>query len=168
MACLFLGVPSRVKGFQELHDPEVGCSALNTATSALSTHISLVNNATIGTHLFVQRFIRAVSFSPGVGTPGTPSEVLQYLRKFHSLQELSLKSLTYKLVMFRGLVTGQHCQTVYLMKLQNIRKDGATSYLLYIDQLVNHSAISMEQPLINITRFRSDERLCRVASALEE
>jgi len=95
------------------------------------------------------------------------SVVLQYLRTLHPLKELSLQSLTYKLAMLCALVTGQRCQTIHLMNLRNMHIDSNTSYIFYIDQLVKQSAPGREQPILNITRFCSDKRLC-VASTLEE
>lgn len=156
---------------QELYDSGLGYSCINTARSALSTFLILENNVTIGAHPLVQRFIRGVFQArpalPRYTSMWDTSIVLRYLQTLHPLTDLSLKNLTYKLIMMCALVTGQRCQTIHLMSLKNMHMDEDKSYLFYIDQLVKQSAPGREQPVLTIPRFTLDEKLC-VASTLEE
>ncbi|KAJ8021978.1 hypothetical protein HOLleu_39334 [Holothuria leucospilota] len=52
------------------------------------------------------------------------SLVLNHLRSLHPLRSLSLKQLSYKLVMLLALTTAQRLQTLYLMDLRDLHIEG--------------------------------------------
>lgn len=124
---------------QELYDSGLGYSCINTARSALSTFLILENNVTIGAHPLVQRFIRGVFQArpalPRYTSMWDTSIVLRYLQTLHPLTDLSLKNLTYKLIMMCALVTGQRCQTIHLMSLKNMHMDEDKSYFTLTNSL---------------------------------
>ena len=95
------------------------------------------------------------------------SVVLNYLKTLHAPKDMTLKCLTYKLVMLCDLVMGQRCQTLHLMNLSQMHRDLNMSYVFHIDRLVKQSAPGRDQPVLNIPRFSSESQLC-VATVLEE
>ena len=70
-----------------------------------------------------------------------PGTVLQFLMKSSPLSVLSLKQFTLKLVMLTALVTGQRCQSIYLMDLSSI--------LLYTCAIITRSYSLVVTSLIN-------------------
>lgn len=108
----------------ELLDSGLGYSGLNTARCALSTFTILEENTSIGSHPLVKRLLKAAyqiqpSF-PRYQFMWDTSIVLNYLRDLPSLQDIKLKTLTLKLVMLCALVTGQRCQSIHLMNLEQM------------------------------------------------
>ena len=94
------------------------------------------------------------------------SLVLSYLKTFAPLESLNLKDLTFKLVMLIALVTGQRCQSIYLMDLASMQKN-ADHYKFVIGDLVKQSAPGRKQPELILPAFKEDNRVC-VYSVLTE
>jgi hypothetical protein len=120
-----------------------GCaySALNTARSALSSFIS-VNNLPVGQHSLVKRFINGVfnmkpSF-PRYTFTWDVNLVLKFLKSMDNFDNITLKWLTFKLAMLVALVSGQRCQTLHCLNLDNldIFSDKA---VFHITELLKHS-----------------------------
>lgn len=112
---------------QELYERGLGYSCLNMARSALSSFIVLEGNITVGNHPLVQRFLKGVFQTrpafPHYTFTWDTSVVLNYLKTLHPPKDMTLKCLTYKLVMLCALVTGQRCQTLHLMNLGQMHRD---------------------------------------------
>ena len=81
----------------------------------------------MGSHPLVNRFLKAVFNArpcvPRYQSIWDTSLVLSYLKTFSPLEALNLKDLTLKLVMLIALVTGQRCQSIYLMDLASMEKN---------------------------------------------
>ena len=125
---------------------------------------------TIGSQPLIQRFIKAVfQTRPGLpryqSTWGT-SAVLNFLKKWHPVNTLSLQHLQFKLLMLCALTTGHRCQSFHLMSLSTMQKSEA-SYTFVIDELVKGSAPGQLQAVLVLVQFPSDSRLC-VVTRLEE
>ena len=127
----------------ELFNGGLGYSGLNTARCALSSVILLDGNKTVGSHPLVNRFLKAVFNArpcvPRYQSILDTSLVLSYLKTFAPLESLSFKDLTFKLAMLIALVTGQRCQSLYLMDLASMQKN-ADHYKFVIGDLVKESA----------------------------
>ena len=71
-------VNSVIEFLQELFDKRLSYNIINTARSTLSSFVILEGNTPIGTHPFVQRFIKGVYYTsldqpfPGLLQHGTP------------------------------------------------------------------------------------------------
>ena len=154
----------------ELFNGGLGYSGLNTARCALSSVIHLDGNKTVGSHPLVNRFLKAVfntrPCAPRYQSIWDTSLVLSYLKTFAPLESLNLKDLTLKLVMLIALVTGQRCQSIYLMDLDSMQKN-ADHYKFVIGDLVKQSAPGRKQPELILRAFKEDNRVC-VYSVLTE
>lgn len=155
----------------ELYDNGLGYSAINTARSALSTIITLLDeNMTIGSHPLIQRFIKAVFQTrpvlPRHQSTWDTSAVLNFLKKWHPVNTLSLQHLVLKLLMLCALTTVQRCQSFHLMSLSTMQKS-EPSCTFVIDKLVKCSAPGQLQAVLVLVQFPSDSRLC-VVTTLEE
>ena len=67
--------------------------------------------------------------------------------------------LTLKLVMLCMSVTGQRCQSVHLMDIQQMSK-GKSSYKFHVDKLVKQSEPGKPQPVPILPSYPVDKRLC--------
>jgi hypothetical protein len=122
-------------------DSSCGSSALNTARSALSSFIS-VNNLPVGQHSLVKRFMKGAfnmkpSF-PRYTFTWDVNLVLKFLKSMDNFDNITLKWLTFKLAMLVALVSGQRCQTLHCLNLDNldIFSDKA---VFHITELLKHS-----------------------------
>ncbi|CAB4015392.1 Hypothetical predicted protein [Paramuricea clavata] len=102
----------------ELVDRGIGYSAVNTARSALSTILVANDSLTFGMHPLVKRFLKGV-FEQKPSLPRYAfiwdvNQVLNRLRSYPSIECISLKELTLKLVMLLALLTGQRTQAIIL------------------------------------------------------
>ena len=64
------------------------------------------------------------------------------------------------------LVTGQRCQSVYLMYMKHMTK-GKSSYKFHLEKLVKQSKPGKPQPVLVLPAYPADRRLC-VMTYLEE
>ena len=105
----------------ELYDSGIGYSAINTARSAVSSIITLSNNISFGAHPMVCHFLKGVfelkPSLPKYKNIWDVNTVLTYLSRLHPPQDLNLKDLTYKTTMLLALLSGQRCQTLYLLSV---------------------------------------------------
>ena len=110
---------------QELYDRGLGYSCPNTASSALSSLIVLDENVPVENHPLVLRFLKGVfqtrpAFPRYTSTLYTSIILTLYLKTLHPPKEISLRTLTHKLVMLCALVTGQLSQTLHFKNLGQV------------------------------------------------
>ena len=156
-------VAAAVDFLTELLDSGLGYSGPNTARCALSTFTVLKGKISIGSHPLVKRFLKAAyqirpSF-PRYQFMWDTSIVLTYLRDLPSVQEISLKTLTLKLTMLCALVTGQRCQSLHLMNLEQLFM-GPEFCKFVINDIVKQSAPGRTQPELVIPIFQAEPKLC--------
>ena len=141
-----------------------GYSALNTARSALSSFI-FVNNLPVGKHALVVRFMKGAfnmkpSF-PRYTVTWDVNIVLKFLKDMPSLDTISLKFLTYKLVMLIALVTGQRCQTIKCLDLDNY--DTLEDKVFFrITNLLKQTRPGVHLSAVELKRYTTDVDLCVV------
>ena len=87
------------------------------------------------------------------------SIVLNYLRDLPSLQDIKLKTLTLKLIILCALVTGQKCQSIHLMNLEQMFI-GPEFCKFVINDIVKQSAPGRAQPELVIPVFPAEPKLC--------
>ena len=117
-------VPQTIKILHTLYESGHSYSAINTARSALSTFIITSNGNPIGTH----PLIRPLALPDG-SIQSTPifTKISVHLGRQHrpsipqQIPGNSMEKLTYKLGMLIALITGQRCQTIHLMRLDNMQ-----------------------------------------------
>ena len=154
----------------ELFDNGLKYSALNTARSALSSFVLLSTGQSFGSHHLVIRFLRAVYNDrpslPRYKEIWNVDVVLNLLRKWSPVKYLSLKQLTYKLVMLCALVASARAQTLSFLSLDNMDIH-TNKYIFKIPQLLKQSRPGYENPDVVIKAYPVDRRLC-VLTVLKE
>ena len=151
-----------------LIDQGCGYSVISTARSALSTIIN-VDNLPIGKHSLVKRFVRGVynikPSLPRYTATWDVNLVLNFLKSVDSYEIISLKYLTYKLVTLLALCTGQRCQTLSVLELNNMNVF-EDRVIFRLTKLLKHSRPGVHQKPIDLKTY-PDKALC-VVKCLEQ
>ena len=99
---------------------------VNTARSAISTILVISDSATctFGTHPLVKRFLMGVfEQKPSLTRYETIwdiSQVLTHLCSYPPAENISLKKLTFKVVMLLALLTGHQTQTIHCLDVNHM------------------------------------------------
>ena len=141
----------------------LGYSALNTARSALSSILFSTEFVSFGSHPLVVRFMHGVYNSrPSLARYTEIWDVRIVLDKLKAMSpssSLSLKDLTYKLVMLVALVSAQRGQTIHLLNIHNMTiSDSFFSFT--IPELTKTSKPGDSAKVIKLMVFTPDTRLC--------
>lgn len=112
------------------HDKNLSYSAINTARSALSTFLILIDsNETVKTHPLISRLMRGVfqlrPILPRYTEIWNISPVLNFLRKLSPADSLNLRDLTLKVCMLMALVSAQRVQTLHVLKINKMTLKGS-------------------------------------------
>ena len=140
-------------------------SAEGSAKSVVSSVVNLISSYQIGTHPLVKQFMKGVFHK----NPSLPrnlftwdvSRVLVYLRSLWPPSTLSLKLLSYKLVMLLALTTGQRIQTLHLIDIRNIEYSQEYMKISFGD-LLKQTRSGSHLSELYIESFKPDHRLCVV------
>jgi hypothetical protein len=83
--------------------------------------------------------------------------------QFNGFDNMTLKWLTFKLAMLVALVSGQRCQTLHCLNLDNIDifSDKA---VFHITELLKHSRLGVHLKAIELKHYTQDKDLCVVAA----
>lgn len=146
----------------KLFNDGLSYSSINSARSALSALIDFDKRKSIGTHPLISRFLK------GVYEPRTPkpryqhiwdiSPVLDYLRGLPSFSDISLKQLTFKLLMLIALTSAQRLQTLQMMDIKNlIVRD--TEAIFVSPKTLKQSKPGSKELQVVCTSYSNDERL---------
>ena len=113
----------QVLDFLTLQSKRVGYSAVATARGALSSFIK-VDGVKVGDHPLVSRFMTGL-FNQNPALPRysetwDPQIVLNHLKTFPAIDDMSLKQLTLKLVMLMALLSAQRVQTLQSLSLEEM------------------------------------------------
>ena len=153
----------------ELFHQGLGYSSLNSARSALSTYIT-IDGTPVGSHQLMKRFMKGVfNLRPALPKNEVTWDtncVLRYLKKLSPVRKLSLKELTFKLVMLTALLTGQRCQTLHALKV----KDTTVSpnhVKFRVKTLLKQSRPGHHLGELSIKGFAPDRRICIVTTIQE-
>lgn len=141
----------------------LGYSAVNSARSALSA-VGLVRDGfAIGAHPLVVRFMKGVyNLNPPQARYSETwdvSVVLRYLRDLPLTDELSLKNLTFKLVMLIALILASRCHSLQLLTIDNMRKESSKFVLRYSGPL-KQSRPGHNIPCAVLEKYTLDRRIC--------
>lgn len=147
-------------------DTGVGYSAVNTARCALSLILPRdANNNTIGEHFLVRWFLKSCYErrppQPRYANFWSIDVVLLWVESLGSNTKLSLKLLSYKLVILLLLVTSQRGQTILNLSIDRMSctKQAIT---FRMKKLLKHNQLG--QPLSSITLYAypKNKKLCVV------
>ena len=148
-----------------LFDNGLGYSALNTARSALSTYFSVADGSTnVTSHIFVKRFLKGIyNLKPSLPKYNNTWDVrlvLEFLKTL-STNDISLRLLSIKLASLLALVTGQRCQTLTSITVDDIVLD-SDSVKIRINTLLKQTKPGSHLSELYIEKFSTDENLCVV------
>ena len=107
----------------QLYDNGLSYSTLNKARarSAVSAVAQSTNGNSVGSHPLVSRILKGVyqshTLTPKYNHIWDVSIVLNYLSTLHTVDAITLKNLTLKLLMLLLLVTGKRGQTIHMLSL---------------------------------------------------
>ena len=152
----------------ELYKKGNGYSAINTARSALSMIIiSEDSKTTIGNDRWVKKLLKGIfqlrPALPKYNVTWDVSKVLLYLADLGTAKDLSLKLLSYKVIMLLALLSGQRSQTLHFIDLQNI-EFRQNSLVIRIGDLVKQSRPGYHMSEMSIPEYSQDNRLCPIVT----
>ena len=149
----------------ELFEKHSGYSALNTARSALSAMGLICDGFSIGSHPLIVRFMKGVYnlrlARSRYSQVWDISCVLQFLGKISPVSKLTLKMLTFKLVMLLALTLASRSQSLHLLCIDDMKK-GFSSYTIHYSGLLKQSRAGCNSPVAEIRAYPPDRRLCPV------
>ena len=143
----------------------LGYSGINTAKSAVSSVVNIVNNIDIGNNHLIKKFMKGIfnrkPCLPRLSSTWAVSDVLKYLKTLSPVEDLSLKLLSYKLVVLLALTTGQRIQTIHSVDLRNVVVSDDSIKIRFGD-LLKQTRVGNHLAELYIEAFPSDEDVCVV------
>lgn len=112
-----------------MNDQNLSYSSINTLCSALSAILQLPGpvNSSFSEHLYAKCFMKGIFQNrppkPWYNKTWNVNIVLQYLHNMKDSKDLSIKDLTFKLVMLIVLTTASRGQSLHLLDLQGMVKE---------------------------------------------
>ena len=160
--------PTLLLGFlTELYHAGLGFSALGTARSAVASLGACSNNINLGDQPVIKRFFRGVfnlrPSRPKYSSTWDVNQVLQFIKDEWGMDGISLKFLTFKLLMLVALVTGQRGQSLHLMDLSHVRDKGQ-SIEFEIADLTKTSRPGKGPVILSLPVYPEDSRVCVVGA----
>ena len=140
---------------------------VNSARSALSSLCTIQDGHSVGSHPLVVRFVTGLfNLRPSklkYVQFWVTSKVLCYLRQLPPVKDISLKMLTWKLVVLVALTQASRSHSMSLLTLEGMVKNGNT-YTLFYANLLKQCRKGRWNPIVTIN---IDSRIC-VYSTLQE
>ncbi|XP_077265132.1 uncharacterized protein LOC143899054 [Temnothorax americanus] len=156
----FAPLPNQVLDFLATELASAGSySTLNTARSA----VSLISMNSVGDNPLIKRFCKGASVikppRPRYNFIWDPSPVIAELGRQFPHEDLNLETVSKKLVLLAALASGQHCQTLALLKVSQISFHAERVFLRVPDR-IKTSAPGRYQLLLIFPRFVDHDNLC--------
>ena len=147
----------------DMYHAGLSYSSINTARSVLS-YLLYCENSSIpfGQLPIVKRFMKGIfelrPSLPKYSATWGVNLAFEYIRK-HDLLLLKLKDLSYRMAFLLCLLSGQRCQTVSKLFLDNmvVNEDKVT---FLITKKLKHTRIGSHQKPLEFMAFPRDKRLC--------
>ena len=154
----------------QLYEEKVGYSAINTAKSSISSFCALVNGRDIGNETIIKRFMKGIF----VTRPSLPkyskiwdvNKVLSYLSNISNNDELTMLQLSQKLAILLMLLTGQRCQSIHLLKLNDIQVE-RDKIVGYVSDLIKQTKPGKHIEPFVIKRYLENQKLCCVQTLVD-
>ena len=152
----------------ELQQEGLSYSAINTAKSMLSAILQIIHAKDIGNEVLIKRFMKGVfqlkpSF-PKTGFTWDVKVVLKYLDTMPN-HKLTLRLLSVKLAVLLALTTGQRCQTLKAININNMELD-RDKVKIRVGELLKQSKPQRHLNEIYIEKFEQNSNIC-VINVLE-
>ena len=141
----------------------LGYNALNTARSALSSILPPIQTVPMGQHPLIKTYMRG-AYNLNPPTPRytatwDPEQLLQLLKTWYPCDTLSLKLLTFKLLLLVLLVTGQRLHTISLLHLDNMTQSD-NQITFRVTGLLKQSRPGYINPIVQLRAYPKDNTLC--------
>ena len=163
--CVSPSLPLALQFLSDLFNAGLSYSSINTARSMLSSLLCLENNhISFGQIPIVKRFLKGVfelrpSF-PKYTTTWSISTVFTFIRK-SPLSKLTLKELSYRIAFLLALLSGQRCQTLSKLSIDNMLISEEKITFVILEKL-KHTRINSHQKPIEFLSYPNDSNLCIV------
>lgn len=152
-----------------LYESGLSYSSINSARCALSAILDKPDSAqpTFGEHPDVKRFMKGIYQTrpplPRYSKTWDVNLVLQYIGSMDASQDLSLRDLTFKLVMLVALTTAQRSQSIHLLDITGMVKE-ETSYTFLLDSNIKQSKPggTSSELVVKLSAYPHDKKLCVV------
>lgn len=148
----------------------VGYESVNTARAALSALGIMLEGCKAGSHPLINRFMRGVfnlrPSCPRYAETWDVQPVLQKLRNLGPLPDLSLKSLTLKLVMLMALTQAARVQTLHLLLYDNAIVD-KNSISLWLGGNIKQCRPEFNVRMLKFQSYMPDSSICVVTTLKE-
>ena len=153
-----------MKFLTQLYDEGLSYSAINTAKSMLSAIFEVIHKRDIGKEVLIRRFMKGLfnlrPVIPKTGFTWDVKVVLKFLKTLDT-EKLTLRLLSIKLAILIILTTGQRCQTLKAIDLQNM--DINEDYIkIRIGELLKQSKPNKHLEEIYIEAYRQNQAICVV------
>ena len=154
----------------ELFETGLGYSAINTAKSAVSSFIFIISKVQIGKDILMKQFMKGIFNKkpalPKYNVTWDVETVIKILKSWSPIKHISLKLLTFKLVMLLALTTGQRMQSLCLIDIRNLELRTTYVKLRYGD-LLKQTKPGRHLSELFIEAYKPDYRLCVVLTLSE-
>jgi hypothetical protein len=164
------GLDEAIEFLTLLFESGLGYSALNTARSALSSILPLMEGVKFGEHPLVCRYLKGVfelrPTLPRYTEIWNVDTVLRYLTTLKPALEMTMKELSLRLTMLLCLLTAQRCQTVHQFDI-NCIQEFESKYRITVQQKLKQSRPGKHLEPIELVEFVPDRKLCVVTHLRE-
>ena len=173
--CINKGIASDVTAVENcvnflasLRESGLGYSAINTARSAMSATVKLVEGGSVGSHPLITRIMKGIfkeaPTKPRYVNTWDPNVVLGFIDK-EDVKKLDLRELSQRLAMLMLLCSGQRCQTLAQLAANvQFTNEGVIFEIL---GLLKTSRPGRVQNRLVFRKFKDNEKICVVQYAIE-
>lgn len=141
-------------------------STINSARSALSSYLPLINGCQVGCHPLVKRIMKGIFEKrpalPKYAYTWDVGQVLRYLASLPVSEELPLKLLTYRFVMLLCLLTAKRGVALHLLKLNDFFINSSKSMCQIVYSTKDKSTRPGFHTKPTIIQNYPDKKLCLV------
>lgn len=164
-------IPMAIGFLQGLFDQGLSYNSINTARSALSALLQIKETTVpFGQLPLVKRFMKGVfelrpSF-PRYDNIWDINKVFTFFREKPNMTDLSLKELTVKLTFLLLLLSGQRCQTIHLLSIDNMLISD-DKCVFHVRDKVKQTRVAHHIAPIVFEKYPKETTLCVVAHLTE-
>lgn len=159
------GVDDVLKFLHNFHVANRSYSLINTVRSALSSYLlgyKFQDNFSVSNHPFIVRYLKGVFNrcrpAPRYQETWNVAPVLRYLEQLFPLDKLTLKELTWKLVVLLALTSGQRCQTLTFLDTESVTRT-PECYVFHIQKHVKQDRPGKLFSSMRVKKYYKEE-LC--------
>ena len=158
-------LPLAMSFLSDLFHSGLSYSYINTARSALSSLLHFDSHIPFGQLPLVKRFMKGV-FEKRPALPRYSSTwdinvVFSYIRKQEPVHLLSLRDLSHRFAFLLCLLSGQRCQTIFKLSLDNMSiEDSKVTFV--VTETLKHTRVGSHQKPLEFLAYPIDQKLCIV------